>query len=78
MTSGLGSDKKGQSLVFIVNACNACHGDDGAGATNIVGEGYSSIAKHARDGQDHTGGAAPDLTDQEIADIAAFLAAGES
>jgi len=72
--SQLVGDAMAGASLFAANTCSACHGQDGSGPPNIIGRSSSSLAEHARDGQEHPGGAFPSLTDQDLANLAAFLA----
>lgn len=64
---------------FVANGCSACHCDDGSGgclpaAPDLRGTIADVIGRKLQEGTTHMGGAFPDTTDQELADVAAFLA----
>jgi mono/diheme cytochrome c family protein len=74
---GLEGDKKDGAEVFAAN-CESCHGADGKSGTakeNVPGEDEGEIVDAVLNGKED--GAMPsfgdDLTDQEIADLLAFI-----
>jgi len=73
-----GDAQAGQAF-FTANACSACHCVDGAGgcaasAPRVIGAVPDTIRETLAGESTHTGGKFNDITDQEIADLAAFLA----
>ena len=73
---GLTGDAANGQTVYNDNGCSACHGADGGSgfAPSIVGATFDELDAVVRDPDStHTGGTKPDLTDQDLADMAAFL-----
>ena len=70
-----GGDAGLGDALYMSNGCAACHADDGSGdiGPDIRGESVQSLEDHLIGTEEHLGGKKPDLTDQDLADIAAFL-----
>ena len=65
--------------VFTANFCTACHCDDASGgclptAPDLRGIGRSTLQEELQPDTTHVGGAFPDITAQDIADLETFLA----
>ncbi len=76
-SAAVGDATTGESL-FGTMSCAGCHCDDGSGgclstAPDIQGVDVATIREHLIGDTPHTGGKFPDLTDQQLADITAFL-----
>ena len=72
----VGDPVNGQA-VYDARGCVACHGTDGSNGIfqDIKGSSQALLDATLRDPDStHTGGTQLDLTDQEIADLEAFLA----
>jgi mono/diheme cytochrome c family protein len=72
-SDGGGGDAVAGQAVYLRSRCGVCHGFDGSGPENIQGERAGSIEKHAGMGEDHAGGAFPELTPADFENIAAYL-----
>lgn len=72
-TGGSGGDAMAGSTLFAAN-CAGCHGADASGniGPNIQGEEVAEITEHVING--HEGHTTFDFTEQDIPDIAAYLA----
>ncbi len=78
-TDGAGGDGPAGAALYTANSCFACHCDDASGgclpgAPGILGGDSAMLQEWLQGGTPHTGGKFPDLTDQDIADLEAFLA----
>lgn len=67
------------AAIFAANGCNTCHGEDGSGGfgPSIRSVQAETLAAKLQDPTvGHTGGLFPDLSAQNLADLAAFLGDG--
>ena len=65
--------------VYAANFCGSCHCDDASGgclptAPDLRGSDLTTLLEKLQGGAPHVGGAFPDLTAQDIADLETFLA----
>ncbi len=73
-----GDPQRGQEL-FVANDCYLCHCEDARGgclaaALNIQGATFQMVDDRTRGATSHPGGKFSEFTDQDVADIAEFLA----
>ncbi|NOT02418.1 MAG: hypothetical protein HOP29_17575 [Phycisphaerales bacterium] len=73
-----GDPVAGESI-FMVNSCGLCHCDDAVGgclpgAPALVNASTDLIQSNLQGDDPHVGGKLPELTPQDLADLAAFLA----
>jgi len=78
MSGGSPGDSVAGATLFGMLPCSGCHCADGSGgclsiAPNIQGVDVATIRDKLQGDTPHTGGKFPDLTDQQLADIMAFL-----
>ncbi len=68
------SAARGDAL-YMSSGCAACHAADGSGGSgpDIQGVAVQTLDVFLIGAETHVGGKQPDLTDQDLADIAAFL-----
>lgn len=77
--AALTGDQAAGETIFTANICGACHCDDASGgclpsAPALQTTDNATLLDFLVGDPLHTGGKFPDLTDQDIADLAAFLA----
>ena len=73
----VGSAIQGE-MTYMINACGLCHCDDGSGgclpgAPDLRGSGADVLRAKLIGDSNHVGGQFPDLTDQDLSDLVAFL-----
>lgn len=78
-SSDLVGDPLEGAATFSANSCTACHCDDASGgcfpgAPNLTGKDFATIKERLQGETPHPGGKFPDLVDQDIANLEAFLA----
>ncbi len=71
----LAGDATNGAVVYADN-CAGCHGEDGTGGTErgILGEGDAETAQIVLNGEESMPSFADELTDQDVADVLAWLA----
>lgn len=70
-----GPDAARGEALYMSSGCAACHAADGSGGSgpDIQGVAVQTLDVFLIGAETHVGGKQPDLTDQDLADIAAFL-----
>ena len=70
-----GPDAARGEALYMSTGCAACHAADGSGGSgpDIQGVAVQTLDVFLIGLETHVGGKQPDLTDQDLADIAAFL-----
>lgn len=75
---GADGDAQNGAATYTANGCSGCHCDDASGgclsgAPSLQGEDFATIQELLQGDTPHMGGKFDELTDQDLADLEAFL-----